>query len=103
MAFIRNLGLGRIHFLKMNIEDAERFAIRGMATTLRETEAVCVCCHDFLAEAGEEDGLRTKRTVGEFLEQSGFRVVERLEPNPAPYGRDQVWGYNEQLQEKAAS
>lgn len=99
----QKLGLGRIHFLKMNIEGAERFAIRGMAKTLCETEALCVCCHDFLAEAGEEDGLRTKRTVREFQEQSGFRVVQRLEPNLAPYARDQVWGYNEQLREKAAS
>ena len=35
-------GLGRIHFLKMNIEGAERFAIRGMAKIQRETEVLCV-------------------------------------------------------------
>jgi FkbM family methyltransferase len=95
-------GLGRIHFLKMNIEGAERFAIRGMRETLRQTETLCVCCHDFLAEGSGEDSLRTKATVREFLEQSGFRVVQRPEPNLAPYIRDQVWGYNEHLRKKAA-
>jgi len=96
-------GLGRIHFLKMNIEGAERFAIRGMRETLRQTETLCVCCHDFIAEAGGEDSLRTKRTVREFLEQSGLRVVQRPGPNLAPYVRDQVWAYNEQLRVKASS
>jgi hypothetical protein len=99
----QKLGLGRIHFLKMNIEGAERFAIRGMRETLRQTETLCVCCHDFLAEAGGEDSLRTKGLVGEFLRECGFRVVQRPEPNLAPYVRDQVWGYNEQRMENAAS
>lgn len=97
----QKLGLGRVHFLKMNIEGAERVAIRGMAKTLQQTEALCVCCHDFLAEAGGEDSLRTKGLVGDFLRGRGFRVVQRPEPNLAPYVRDQVWGYNEQLMEKA--
>jgi len=99
----QKLGLGRIQFLKMNIEGAERFAIRGMAKTLEQTEVLCVCCHDFLAEAGGEEGLRTKRTVREFLERSGFRVIQRQESDLAPYVRDQVWAYNEQLREKPAS
>jgi FkbM family methyltransferase len=99
----RKLGLGRIQFLMLNIEGAERFAIRGMRETLRRTETLCVCCHDFLAEAGGEESLRTKEPVGEFLRECGFRVVRRAEPNLAPYVRDPVWGYNEQLMEKAAS
>ena len=99
----QKLGLGRIQFLKMNIEGAERFAIRGMREILRQTETLCVCCHDFLAEAGGEDSLRTKGLVVEFLRECGFRVVRRPEPNLAPYVRDQVWGYNDQVMEKAAS
>lgn len=95
--------MARIHFLKMNIEGAERFAIRGMRETLRQTEALCVCSHDFLADAGGEDGLRTKGLVGESLRECAFRVVRRPEPNLAPYVRDRVWGYNQQLMEKAAS
>jgi FkbM family methyltransferase len=93
----RQLGLGRIHFLKMNIEGAERLAIRGMAATLAETEVVCVSCHDFLAKAGPDDGLRTKSLVREFLEQNGLQIVERTEPGLPPFIRDQVWAYNRQL------
>ena len=62
-----------------------------------------MCCHDFLAEGSGEDGLRTKAAVRQFLEQSGFGVVQRPEPNLPPYIRDQVWSYNEHLREKAAS
>jgi FkbM family methyltransferase len=101
-ALHQELELGRIQFLKMNIEGAERFAIRGMREALRQTETLCVCCHDFLAEAGGEEGLRTKGAVREFLERSGFRVIQRQESNLAPYVRDQLWGYNQQLTETAA-
>jgi FkbM family methyltransferase len=34
---IQKLGLSRIHFLKMNIEGAERLAIHGVTKTLRQT------------------------------------------------------------------
>lgn len=49
---VEQQGLRRIQFLKMNIEGAERLAIRGMEETLKKTEVVCVSCHDFLAEIG---------------------------------------------------
>ena len=99
----RQLNLGRVHFLKMNIEGGERLAIRGMTETLKETEILCVSCHDFLARTGEDEGLRTRSTVREFLQQSGLDVVERSEPGLPPYVRDQVWAYNEELMQKAAS
>lgn len=87
----------------MNIEGAERFAIRGMAATLKQTEVLCVSCHDFLARTVEDDGLRTKNTVRDFLQQSGLNVAERSEPGLPPYVRNQVWAYNEELMQKAAS
>ena len=102
-AIHQQLGLGRLNFLKMNIEGAERFAIHGMLATLRQTEVVCVSCHDFLAEATGDDSLRTKSAVQQFFRQNGLRVVERLEPGLAPYLSNQVWGYNEELMRKAAS
>jgi FkbM family methyltransferase len=96
-AIHRKLGLGRIQFLKMNIEGAERFAIRGMAETLSQTEVVCICCHDFLAAAGKDDGLRTKSVVKQFCQDHSFNIIERRDPEISPYMRDQVWGYNMQL------
>ena len=97
----RQLNLGRVHFLKMNIEGGERFAIHGMTETLKQTEILCVSCHDFLAQIGDDESLRTKSTVREFLQRSGLRVVERSEPGLPPYVRDQVWAYNEELMLRA--
>jgi len=94
-AIYQQLGLGKIHFLKINIEGAERFAIQGMTKTLRQTEVLCVSCHDFLAEAGGDDSLRTKSAVQQFLQQSGLKIVEREDPELRPYVRDQVWAYSE--------
>jgi FkbM family methyltransferase len=91
----RQLGLGRIHFLKMNIEGAERLAIRGMSEILKQTEVLCISCHDFLAKRNGDDSLRTKNEVTHFLQESGLRIFER--PVGTPCVRDQVWGLNEQL------
>jgi FkbM family methyltransferase len=101
----RQLGLGRVHFLKMNIEGAERLAIRGMSETLRQTRVLCVSCHDFLAEATGDEALRTKREVRQFFRQNRIRIRERTEPDLPPYVRDQIWGYNDALvqRESAAS
>jgi FkbM family methyltransferase len=91
----KNLGLGRVDFLKMNIEGAERLAVQGMAETLKQTRVLCISCHDFLAEARRDEELRTKATVQQFLRESGFRIVARTEETPRPYLLDQVWAYNE--------
>ena len=99
----RKLELGRIHFLKMNIEGAERLAVRGMTETLRQTEVLCVACHDFLADQSADDSLRTKSEVRQFFQRYGLTVVERPEPRLPPFVRDQVWAYNEPLMQEAAS
>jgi hypothetical protein len=96
-AIHKKLGLGQIHFLKMNIEGAERSAIRGMIETVSQTEIVCISCHDFLAETAGDDALRTKHAVKEFLQDNGFDLADRFDPGLPPYVRDQVWGYNKQL------
>ena len=99
----QQLDLGRVQFLKMNIEGAERLAIRGMAATLKQTEILCVSCHDFLAQSVGDDKLRTKSLVGAFLRGNGLEVVERGEPGPPLWARDQLWAYNQRPIEKPAS
>lgn len=89
------LSLGRIHFLKMNIEGAERLAIRGMSEILRQTEVLCISCHDFLAVRSGDDSLRTKDEVRHCLQENGIRIFERAAGTA--WVRDQVWGLNEQL------
>jgi FkbM family methyltransferase len=96
-AIHQQLGLGRVHFLKMNIEGAERFAVRGMSETLKQTEVLCVSCHDFLAAGAGDDALRTKSAVKQFFQQNGLKVAERTDPALPPYVCDQVWGYNDEL------
>ena len=102
-AIHQELNLSRVHFLKMNIEGSERLAIRGMAATLKETEILCVSCHDFLAHSVGDDGLRTKELVRDFLRHNGLEVVERSEPGLAPHLRDQLWAYNRQLIKRPAA
>jgi FkbM family methyltransferase len=102
-AIHQQLNLGRVHFLKMNIEGSERLAISGMAATLKQTEVLCVSCHDFLATNAGDDGLRTKNFVRDFLRRNGLDVLERGEPGLPPYVRDQLWVYNRGLIQKAAS
>lgn len=93
----RQLGLTRVNFLKMNIEGAERLAIRGIAETLRQTETLCICCHDFLAKEYGGELLRTKSIVRDFLRQNGLTVVERSETGSPAYINDQIWAFNPAL------
>lgn len=96
-AIHQKLSLGRVQFLKMNIEGAERYAIGGMTETLSQTEVLCVSCHDFLAQSPGDDSLRTKELVKEFLQDHGFDLSERSHADLPPYIRDQVWASNRRL------
>jgi FkbM family methyltransferase len=80
---VEHKSVGRIDFLKMNIEGAEALAIRGMEHTLRITRALCISCHDFRADKGEGEFFRTKRLVQDAVTRAGFRIVSRnTDPRP---------------------
>ncbi len=96
-AIYQKLGLDRVNFMKMNIEGAERLAMKGMTEALKRTEVLCISCHDFLAEETGNEFFRTKSAVREFLQHHGLKVVERLGDGLPPYLRDQLWAYNENL------
>ena len=68
---------GNISFLKMNIEGAERLALRGCRETLRRSAHVCIAAHDFRADRGDGEQFRTLAFVREFLEEAGFRLTTR--------------------------
>ncbi len=89
----RDLGISHINFLKMNIEGAERLAIQGMDTTLKRTDVLCVCCHDFLADKTGDNSYRTKRLVCEFLQQCGLQVSVRSEKDAPAFLNHQVWAF----------
>ena len=96
-ALHRQLNLGRITFLKMNIEGSEREAIKGMTETLKQTEILCVSCHDFLAQRANDDRLRTRNLIRNFLRENHFEVASRSDSTLPPFVRDQVWAYSRAL------
>jgi len=93
----RSHKLSRVDFLKMNIEGAERLALPGMGEMLRKTKNVCIGCHDFLADEGGPDELRTKAEVIAFLKQNGF--VVSLRESEGDFMRNYVYGLNEKFNE----
>jgi FkbM family methyltransferase len=92
-----DLGIEHIDFLKMNIEGAERLAIPGLGALIAGTRHVCISCHDFLADGGGSDDLRTRAEVRNFLVEHGFEVVTR-EAAPDPWTRDYLYGVNSERQ-----
>lgn len=80
-----------IHFLKMNIEGAERLALAGMQNTLKHTETVGIACHDF--KNPNQDPAQTWFNTRDFviaaLQAAGFNVETRPD-DPRPPVRDHV-------------
>lgn len=87
----RELGVDRVDFLKMNIEGAERLALEGARNLLASTQHVCISCHDFLADAGAPEAMRTKEHVRALLVRAGFEVASR-DGAAEPWTRDYVYG-----------
>ena len=67
-----------------------------MGEMARKTKNVCIACHDFLADAGGPNELRTKADVIAFLKQNGFAVLLR-ESDGRCNVRDFVYGLNEKM------
>jgi len=73
-------GIGRIDFLKMNIEGAERMALTGCRAALARASHVCIAAHDFRAARGEGEAFRTLEFVRTFVAEAGFDIVVREDP-----------------------
>jgi len=85
------LGVEEISFLKINIEGAERFALLGMDRIIFRCKAVCVACHDFRANKGDDEQFRTRAFVEQYLRERGFKVMSR-QLDPRDYVRDHIFG-----------
>ncbi|MDH3411546.1 MAG: FkbM family methyltransferase [Gammaproteobacteria bacterium] len=86
------LDITHIDFLKMNIEGAERYALVGMESIVKSTKAICIACHDFLADRGLGEYYRTKQFVERFLVNHGFRTVSYPE-DPRDFVRCHVFAF----------
>ncbi len=98
---VRDHGIESLDFLRMNIEGAERHALAGMTDSLARTHHICVSCHDFLADRGEGEGMRTRAVVDAYLREKGFHLTEREDPHP--WIRDQVNAVNPRFQRSKRS
>jgi FkbM family methyltransferase len=96
----KSLDITYIDLLKMNIEGAEVSALRGLGPLLAKTRYVCIACHDFLADEGGAETLRTKAAVRELLLEHGFELTSRDDAE-APWTRDYVYGVNARLETHA--
>jgi FkbM family methyltransferase len=79
---VRDRGVDRIDFVKINVEGAELLVLEGMVESLPRARRVFVECHDFLADQGADPAMRTKAAVRAFLESHGFDVRTRADPRP---------------------
>jgi hypothetical protein len=84
-------GLTRVDFLKMNIEGAERMALEGMRDSIGLVRNATIACHDFLADTGGDDWMRTKDLVHRFLQRHGFDVVGRRAADGPAWERDYLF------------
>jgi FkbM family methyltransferase len=92
-ALAHDLDVTSIDLLKMNIEGAERLALAGLEEMIERTRHVCIGCHDFLADSGGPEEMRTKALIREFLVDRGFRVTAR-DDAADPWTRDYLYGVN---------
>jgi FkbM family methyltransferase len=84
-------GIDRIDLLKMNIEGAERLAIRGMGEVIRSTRYAVIACHDFRSERGDGGTFSTRDEVVSFLRDNGFEIRTR-DADPRAFVRDHIHG-----------
>ncbi len=85
-------GIGRIDFIKMNIEGAERWALPGMRACMKRARFACVAAHDFRARRGDGEEFRTRAFVEDFMRGSGFQLLSRDE-DARYYVPDHIHGY----------
>lgn len=85
------LALPRIDLLKMNIEGAERLAVKGMKAIAPSVRQVAISCHDFIADRGGGNEFRTLHEVRQTLEDLGF-TVRRRDHAPNDWTRDTLFG-----------
>jgi FkbM family methyltransferase len=74
---LQEQSIERVDLLKMNIEGAERLAVTGQAGCSDRVRNLVISCHDFLAERGGAEILRTRDEVGKSLELQGFELKAR--------------------------
>lgn len=83
VSLCQELGIARVDYLRMNIEGAEKLAVKGLDDI--PVRNICISCHDFC-------GLPSKAEVTKSLMELGYRIETR-DPEPdAPWIGDYLYG-----------
>lgn len=69
--------LDEVALLKMNIEGAEKLAIRGMRRAVARIRHVAISCHDFKARRTGDVSFVSRATVERFLREEGYAIGSR--------------------------
>jgi FkbM family methyltransferase len=77
--FVQLNNIERIDFLKVNIEGAERFILRGMQNSIHCIQSAAISCHDFLNDDKE---MTITNEVRFFFEEHGFKVWQNSHSHP---------------------
>jgi FkbM family methyltransferase len=85
------LGIARIDLLKMNIEGAERLALTGLDQCAHAVRNLAVSCHDYMADRGGDDAMRTRAVVEQILLRCGFEVEERRADDERDWARSYLY------------
>lgn len=67
--FVESNNIESVDLLKVNIEGAERFVIKGMDRSVHKIKHVAISCHDFRYAAGESEFFKTHDEVKAYLQQ----------------------------------
>jgi FkbM family methyltransferase len=84
------LGLTDVALLKMNIEGAEKLAVRGISRLAPSIRNAIISCHDFISDSTGDEQFRVKAEVRAALEAYGFTIRTRPDA-PEPWARDYLY------------
>ena len=84
---LKELGIKKVHLIKMNIEGAEIDAINGAKQTLINTEYIAISCHIV-------NGKNTANKIEPLLKKAGFRMkILKRKGIIFDFGHIDVYGY----------
>jgi FkbM family methyltransferase len=95
--FFSGQGIETVHFLKVNIEGAEKLIIRAFRN-ISKVQHVAISCHDFLGRRTGNPVFFTKEAVTGFLLQNQFEISSRN--SGIDYQDDWIYGKNKLFDER---
>lgn len=84
------IGIARVDLLKMNIEGAERVAVKGLDGIVHAIRHLVISCHDFRADWGHGEEYRSRADVQRELDRLDLQMLVRADDD-RPWVRDYVY------------